>query len=155
MPFLGVLLSVLLCFGCCLVPQSLATNTHRHTHTSHPIPQRLCRSPNIIPADYTPISIKSCLQSSSPPWLTPTIMHCNVFSMCLFHQSLSIFPPFNPWPLLLFSPGVSFPFIFFFLMSFLWFFTLLCVCNGFHIHSFLWISDTNNFFKGILKTDTN
>ena len=87
------LLSALLCVGWCLDPQSPATHTHTHTHThtntqacTHlPLhPRGLRCSSNIIPADYMPIPIKNSLRGSSPPWLTLTAAHCNVFNMCLF-----------------------------------------------------------------------
>ena len=70
---------------------SCHTHTHTHTHTltqtcTHlPLhPRGLRRSSNIIPADYMPIPIKNSLRGSSPPWLTLTTAHCNVFNMCLF-----------------------------------------------------------------------
>lgn len=81
------LLSALLYVGWCLDPQSPATHTHTNTQacTHLPLhPRGLRCSSNIIPADYMPIPIKNSLRGSSPPWLTLTTAHCNVFNMCLF-----------------------------------------------------------------------
>lgn len=145
----GVLLSVLLYFGCCLVPNLLPqTHTDMHTHLP-PHPTGLCRSPNIIPADYTPIPIKSSLQGSSPPWLTPTAMHCNVFSMCLFSINSFLFLYLLTSVLYCCSLQVSlFLALFFFLcLSLLFCFTVFCLCNDFHVNNFLWIASTDTLKK--------
>ena len=67
------------------------THTHTHTHTPHTHTHThtgLCRSPNIIPADYTPIPIQSSLRGPRPPALINTDHHTPMSSASCFHLHL-------------------------------------------------------------------